>query len=43
MEGYTQSEYHIFNDDEEDEDEIELKKKVKYTLLLTEDEFDEED
>ena len=43
MEGYTQIEYHIFNDDAEDEDEIELKKKVKYTLLLTEDEFDEED
>jgi hypothetical protein len=45
MEGYTQSEYHKFIDDEEDdEDEGEelKKKKIKYTFILKEEEFDED-
>ena len=43
MEGYTQTEYFKFTeeDDEEDEEEDWNKKKVKYTLLKEED-FDED-
>lgn len=44
MEGYTQSEYHMFTQEEDEEDEeIELKKKIKYKVILKEDEFDEDD
>ena len=45
MEGYTQSEYHIFTEEDEDEEEENplQKSKVKYTVLLTEDEFLEDD
>lgn len=44
MEGYSQSEYHIFEDgdDEEDEDIIQ-KSKIKYTVLKEEDFIDEEE
>lgn len=46
MEGYSQSEYHIFDydceDDEEDEDIIQ-KSKIKYTVLKEEDFIDEEE
>lgn len=47
MEGYTQSEYYKFSeneDEDEDEDEVLLtKKKVNYTNILTEEDFEEED
>lgn len=42
MEGYSQSEYHTFtNEEDEDEEDDILKQKVKYTLLK-EEEFDED-
>jgi hypothetical protein len=48
MEGYTQSEYHKFIDDEEEDDDEEdkgeelKKKKIKYTPILKEEEFDDD-
>ena len=43
MEGYTQSEYYIFTEDEDEDEENPLQKsKVKYTTLLTEEEFEED-
>lgn len=45
MEGYTQNKYFLF-EDEEDDDEDEgdelKKKKIKYTPILKEEEFDED-
>ena len=47
MEGYTQSEYYKFTeneDEEDDEDEISLsKKKVNYTNILKEEDFEDDD
>lgn len=47
MEGYTQSEYHEFDDEEDEEDEefiLKLKqsKTVKYSIILKEEEFIED-
>lgn len=43
MEGYSQSEYHVFvDDDDEDEDEDDewrKKQKIKYSTILKEEEF----
>ena len=45
MEGYTQSEYHEFvEEDDEDEDDVEWKKKnkIRYSTILKEEEFIDE-
>ncbi len=47
MEGYTQSEYYKFTESEEDDeedDEVTLKrKKVNYTHILKEEDFEEDE
>lgn len=45
MEGYTQSEYHEFDDEEEDEEfilKLKQSKTVKYSIILKEEEFIED-
>lgn len=42
MDGYTQSEYHVFTSEDDEEEEDFLKQKVKYKILLKEDEFEED-
>ena len=38
MDGYTKKEHHLF-EDEDDEDEDEQPKKIKYSVILEEEDF----
>jgi hypothetical protein len=40
MEGYSQTEFHEFVDEEDEEEEVNIKKsKVKYSTILKEEDF----